>query len=85
MFCFVLMCVFLTRESRPKFVMMSDEHIFLHFEGGEATSTTRIGRDKTLHNNKKKKKKEVVLRRIPRIHHLHRAHEIVVRTTLCAS
>ena len=27
--CFVLMCVFLTRESRPKFVM-SDE-TFLHF------------------------------------------------------
>ena len=31
--CFVLMCVFLTRESRPKFVM-SDEHIFAFLRGG---------------------------------------------------
>ena len=31
--CFVLMCVFLTRESRPKFVM-SDEHIFAFLSGG---------------------------------------------------
>jgi len=37
---------------------MSDEHIFAFLRGGgEATSTTRIGRDKNLHNNKKKKKK----------------------------
>jgi hypothetical protein len=53
--CFVLMCVFLTRESRPKFVCCL-MNIFCIFEGGgEATSTTRIGRDKNLHNNKKKK------------------------------
>ena len=53
--CFVLMCVFLTRESRPKFVCCL-MNIFCIFEGGgEATSTTRIGRDKNLHNKKKKK------------------------------